>query len=109
MSPKMLAQPTTELMISTRLRSNASASIPPHSPAMIIGTRAMPPTSDTAKVDRVMSYTWSPTATMVSCPPMPAMAVPIQSLANAGERRRGVMSARRRRRGGGAGSPSEAS
>ena len=55
MSPKVLAQPTTELTISTLRRSNASASMPPQSPAMIIGTSANPPTSDTANVERVMS------------------------------------------------------
>lgn len=47
-------QPMSALTSSTRLRSNASAIIPPQRPATIIGMRPMPPTSETARVDSVM-------------------------------------------------------
>ena len=50
----------------TRRRSNASASIPPYSPATIIGTRPATAIIATAKVDPVRSYMCSMIATIVS-------------------------------------------
>ncbi len=55
MSPIVELQPIRALTMRTRLRSKASAIMPPQSPATIIGSRPMPPTSDTANVDSVMS------------------------------------------------------
>ncbi len=80
-------------------RSNASASMPPYSPARIIGTSETTPTRETMNVDRVISYTSSPTVTLVIIVPMPAIELPSQSRAKAGERRSGVRSANRERRG----------
>ena len=53
-------------MRATRRRSKASASIPPYSPARIIGTSPATAIIATAKVDSVSSYICSMTATIVS-------------------------------------------
>lgn len=72
-------------------RSNASASMPPYSPASTIGTSPATAIIDTANVLWVSSNTCSITATTVSWPPMPESVDPIHRRANAGE----VVSGRR--------------
>lgn len=78
----------------TRRRSNASASIPPYSPARIIGTSPATAIIDTAKVLPVSTNTCSITVTIVSCPPIPARVEPIHIRAKAGLVFSGVRSIR---------------
>jgi hypothetical protein len=51
------------------------------------------PISPTATVDLVMSYTWSPTAKLVSALPTDEAVVPAHSRLNAGDERSGLRSA----------------
>ena len=57
---------TVAAMRATRRRSKASASMPPYSPATIIGSRPATAIIATANVDPVSSYICSMIATMVS-------------------------------------------
>ncbi len=52
-SPSVASHDTAADAIATTRRSNASASIPPYSPARIVGTSATTPISATSNVDRV--------------------------------------------------------
>ncbi|MDQ1129123.1 hypothetical protein QE381_001251 [Microbacterium sp. SORGH_AS 888] len=61
---------------------------------MTMGTRPATATIATAKSEAVSAYTWSMTATMVSCPPMPDRVEPIHIRANAGLARNGRRSMR---------------
>src|SRR5699024_11044490 len=61
----------------------ASASMPPYSPPMIIGTSPATATIETAKVLPVSSKTCSITVTTVSWPPSPARVEPSHSFAKA--------------------------
>ena len=78
------ANVTVAAMRATRRRSKASASIPPYSPATIIGSSPATAIIATAKVDPVSSYICSMTATIVSWPPSPASVEPIHIRVNAG-------------------------
>ena len=70
------AKVTDAAMSATRRRSNASASMPPYSPATIMGSRPATAIIATANVDPVRSNMCSMTATTVSCPPRPARVEP---------------------------------
>ena len=79
---------------STRVRrSTASATAPPSSPIATVGTTWASPMAPTASGDRVMSYTCSGTANMVSAPPTADSVDPAHSRRKAGDSRSGLMSA----------------
>ena len=82
------------LVTSTSLRrSTASAMAPPSSPIATVGITCATPMAPTANGERVMSYTCSGTANMVSAPPTADSVDPAHNRRNAGDSRSGLMSA----------------
>ena len=82
------------LITSTSLRrSTASAMAPPSSPIATVGITCATPMAPTANGERVMSYTCSGTANMVSAPPTADSVVPAHNRRNAGDSRSGLTSA----------------
>src|SRR5271170_4583316 len=82
------------LITSTSLRrSTASAMVPPSSPIATVGITSATPMAPTASGDRVMSYTCSGTANMVSAPPTADSVVPAHNRRKAGDSRSGLTSA----------------
>ena len=85
------------VVTSTSLRrSTASAMAPPSSPIVTVGIICATPRAPTANGERVMSYTCSGTANMVSAPPTADSVDPAHSRRNAGDSRSGLMSASHR-------------
>ena len=82
------------LATSTSLRrSTASAIAPPSSPIVTVGITCATPMAPTANGERVISYTCSGTANVVSAPPTADSVDPIHSRRKAGDSRSGLMSA----------------
>ena len=82
------------VITSTSLRrSTASAMAPPSSPIATVGITCATPMAPTANGERVMSYTCSGTANMVSAPPTADSVVPAHNRRKAGDSRSGLMSA----------------
>src|SRR5580658_551012 len=82
------------LATSTSLRrSTASATAPPRSPIVTVGTTCASPMAPTASDEWVMSYTCSGTANMVSAPPTADSVEPAHSRRKAADSRSGLMSA----------------
>ena len=82
------------LITSTSLRrSTASAMAPPSSPIATVGITCATPMAPTANGERVMSYTCSGTANIVSAPPTADSVVPAHNRRNAGDSRSGLTSA----------------
>jgi hypothetical protein len=86
------ARPLVATSTSLR-RSTASAMAPPSSPIVTVGTICATPIAPTASDERVMSYTCSGTANMVSAPPTADNVDPIHSRRKSGNSRSGLMSA----------------
>jgi hypothetical protein len=88
-----------QLAPSTSLRrSTASATAPPSSPIVTVGTTCATPIAPTANGDRVISYTCNGTANWVSAPPTADSVDPIHSRRNAADSRSGLTSASSRPR-----------
>ncbi len=74
-------------------RSTASATAPPSSPIVTVGTSSATPIRPTANGDRVMSYTCSGTANRVMAEPTADSVDPAHNRRNAADSRSGLRSA----------------